>query len=208
MKKRLTLVFFACVAFLSRSICQDSLYSIDGKVIPVKVIEVEKDLVKYKKFSNLDDPSYSIEKSAILKIRYQNGEQEMYQHEASLPAVRVASGNPTLRGNKTFLDCKNDEIRGLETDFKNQMNLWNYWQIVSKVEDADFILVVETVKKGMGLWSDGARVTAKAIVKTIDGKTIWESKEYTGNSNMYNGFNSLRASMKKLVDDGLRKEYR
>ena len=57
---------------------QDIITMNDGTDIQAKVTEVGQSEVKYKRFSNLDGPTYTINISDILMITYQNGEREMY----------------------------------------------------------------------------------------------------------------------------------
>ena len=64
----ITLVFFASVSY-----GQDTIVRKDGSSILSKVIEIDKTDIKYKKFENLEGPSYLISKSEINYIRYQNG---------------------------------------------------------------------------------------------------------------------------------------
>lgn len=57
---------------------QDVIVKKDGSTILSKVIEVTSNEVKYRKYSNQNGPLYSIERSDILSINYENGEKEEY----------------------------------------------------------------------------------------------------------------------------------
>lgn len=57
---------------------QDIITKNDGTDIKAKVTEVEQSQVKYKKYSNLEGPTYTISLSDVLMITYENGEREMY----------------------------------------------------------------------------------------------------------------------------------
>jgi tetratricopeptide (TPR) repeat protein len=74
--------FFACILaimlFPSSSIAQDKIYKTDSTIIESKVQEVGTTEIKYKKFSNLDGPVYSIKKENVKMIVYANGEKELY----------------------------------------------------------------------------------------------------------------------------------
>lgn len=85
MKKLIVLILFLA-AFLN---AQDIIYKTDGSEIQSKVIEISEDLIKYKKFSNLDGPLYSIAKNEVFMIVYENGEREVFKskvenHEANV----------------------------------------------------------------------------------------------------------------------------
>lgn len=60
---------------------QDVIVMKDGSLIQSKVQEITPTEIKYKKFSNLQGPLYTIEKSGVLAINYENGEKETYANE-------------------------------------------------------------------------------------------------------------------------------
>lgn len=57
---------------------QDLLIKRNGDELLVKVIEVMKEDIKYKKFSNIDGPLYTMSKTEIFMIKYENGEKELF----------------------------------------------------------------------------------------------------------------------------------
>ncbi|MCR4995256.1 MAG: hypothetical protein K6A32_07800 [Bacteroidales bacterium] len=75
MKKFLFLFLFLCPVFAS---AQDVIVKTDGSTIISKVTEITGTEVKYKKFSNLEGPTYSLLKSEIQVINYENGEKESF----------------------------------------------------------------------------------------------------------------------------------
>jgi hypothetical protein len=56
---------------------QDLIVKKNGDEIKSKVIKVGSDEIEYKKFENLDGPSYTIPKSDVFMIRYQNGTKDV-----------------------------------------------------------------------------------------------------------------------------------
>lgn len=81
MKKKLFVAFFAlCVTHIS---AQDVIVKKDGSTILSKVIEVNNSDVKYKKHSNPKGPTYTIAKSKILAINYQNGDKDTFDDQQS-----------------------------------------------------------------------------------------------------------------------------
>ena len=62
---------------------QDKIYKPDGSQIEVKVLEITPNEIKYKKYSNLDGPVYTIYKSDVLLIVYENGESEVFTTKSS-----------------------------------------------------------------------------------------------------------------------------
>ena len=57
---------------------QDVIVKKDGGTIVSKVLEIDDTVVKYKKFSNLEGPTYSIAKVEVNCINYENGEKETF----------------------------------------------------------------------------------------------------------------------------------
>lgn len=57
---------------------QDVIVKKDGSTILSKVVEIGSAEVKYKKFSNQNGPTYTIPKSEIQAINYENGEKENF----------------------------------------------------------------------------------------------------------------------------------
>lgn len=57
---------------------QDVIVKKDGSTILSKVLEINSSDIKYKKHSNLNGPTYTIAKSELLSINYENGEKEVF----------------------------------------------------------------------------------------------------------------------------------
>lgn len=55
---------------------QDVIVRNDGSTITSKVLEVSSTEIKYKKFSNPTGPTYSISKTDVNYINYENGDRE------------------------------------------------------------------------------------------------------------------------------------
>lgn len=68
-----TVLFFSVAAH-----AQDVIIKKDGGTIVSKVLEIDDTVVKYKKFSNLEGPTYSISKVEVNCINYENGEKETF----------------------------------------------------------------------------------------------------------------------------------
>jgi tetratricopeptide (TPR) repeat protein len=95
-------VFLYCVlVFVSLPgiiIAQDKIYRTDSTLIQAKVQEVGDAEIKYKKFSNLNGPVYSVKKSDVWMIIYENGEKEVYNKPmGSRKTVITPPANPAPR---------------------------------------------------------------------------------------------------------------
>ncbi len=93
MKRVIFLLFFILLTGLSMS-AQDIITKIDGTDIKAKVSEVGTNEIKYKSFSNLDGPLYTISKSDVLMVTYENGKRDVFNKESI--QNRVPEGIMTL----------------------------------------------------------------------------------------------------------------
>jgi hypothetical protein len=80
MKKITKTVLFIALIFVCSnfSYSQDMITKKTGEDITAKVLEVTTSEIKYKKFDNLDGPTFSILKSEVLIIRYKNGTKDVF----------------------------------------------------------------------------------------------------------------------------------
>lgn len=104
MKQLLVIFMFLCS---TSCFAQDVIVKKDGSTILSKVIEIGSTEIKYKKFSNQDGPTYSIYKSEIQTINYENGEKENF------------SGQTQLRNEFNYLNETSQKER--EVSVKNRL---------------------------------------------------------------------------------------
>lgn len=78
----------------SISHAQDRITTKDGTDIQAKILEVGSSEIKYKKFSNLEGPTYTISKEDILIITYANGENEVFKDTTPKQQTPQNSVNP------------------------------------------------------------------------------------------------------------------
>lgn len=74
MKKILLLVVLFCASLMTMA--QDVIVKKDGTTVLGKVEEINSTEIKYRKWSNLDGPLYSINCSEVTSINFQNGDVE------------------------------------------------------------------------------------------------------------------------------------
>jgi hypothetical protein len=79
MKYILLFILFVCSSNIIKA--QDTLSMRSSETIQVKVIEVGTSDVKYKKLDNLNGPVFSILKSDLLMIKYENGTKDEFSKE-------------------------------------------------------------------------------------------------------------------------------
>jgi|GEM_PF-1856419 hypothetical protein len=71
----LYIILFSVSSVLS----QDIILLKNTDEIESKVVEIDSDIVKYKKYDNLNGPVYSIKKEAVFMITYENGTKEFFK---------------------------------------------------------------------------------------------------------------------------------
>ena len=81
MKNVLVLTILSLVAL--NVAAQDVVVKKDGSTILAKVLEVNQDNIRYKKYSNRKGPTYTIRISDVMTINYENGEKETFDVSAT-----------------------------------------------------------------------------------------------------------------------------
>jgi len=81
----ITFCFLASTIMVMRA--QDIITKTNGDEIKAKVTEVGVSEIKYKKFENVSGPTYTIAKSDIFMIKYENGEKDMFGKSADASGV-------------------------------------------------------------------------------------------------------------------------
>ena len=115
---------------------QDVIVKKDQTTIMSKVLEITSTVIKYKKWSNQDGPTYSIDKSEVLSINFENGEVEYFSIERRDPQRSDLQQN---RNNNTgFMEVRTsipatlklnghplsaEEVRGLVNEHNYQLYL-------------------------------------------------------------------------------------
>ena len=81
--KKFFLLFVGLFGSLVVSQAQDLITTKKGEDIQAKILEISSNEIKYKRYSNLDGPSYIISTSEVLMVRYENGEKDIFNEEQS-----------------------------------------------------------------------------------------------------------------------------
>lgn len=72
------LLFIICLSiFGSSAMAQDVLLKKNGDEIQVKVVKVTDSYIEYKKWDNIDGPSYEVPAKDVFLIKYQNGSRDV-----------------------------------------------------------------------------------------------------------------------------------
>ena len=116
MKRLLLLIVLYCASLMTMA--QDVIVKKDGSTLLSKVMEINSLEIKYKKWSNLEGPVYSINRADVLSINYQNGEIDKFIVEEEEPLVPeiIKEGRMERKGQDLTLDgcvLTDDEVRRL-----------------------------------------------------------------------------------------------
>ncbi len=89
---------------------QDLITKKNGEDVQAKILEVNQRDIKYKRWDNLEGPTFTLLKSEILLVRYENGTNEVFQGQSFATSEAAAAGNITMgmryRDYKDFYDPK------------------------------------------------------------------------------------------------------
>lgn len=73
---------------------QDIITTKDAEEIQAKVTEITPEKITYRKWDNMEGPTYSIPKTDVLFIKYQNGEKEIFKEKrAGKYSAATSAGN-------------------------------------------------------------------------------------------------------------------
>jgi len=83
----LRLIIFLILISPISLLAQDVILYKDGTEKKAKILKIGSDKIEYKRYSNLNGPSYSVNISNIFMIRYENGEKDVFgKIETSTPS--------------------------------------------------------------------------------------------------------------------------
>jgi len=91
MKFRIQL-FFLCIIFfaVNNVMSQDIITNKNGDEIKSKVLEITQTEIKYKKIGNANGPTYTIPKSDVFMIKYENGEKDVFGENNKMKNENIA----------------------------------------------------------------------------------------------------------------------
>ena len=104
------------------AVSQDVILKKDNTTVLSKVLEVTSTEIKYKKWSNQDGPTYSISRSEVTSINYQNGDVEKFTDNATTSTTRQTMTYPqvqkqTTQSQRETEKPKSPYSRGKEVQF-------------------------------------------------------------------------------------------
>lgn len=115
--KKLLLIYLLRLFFLFPTIhAQDSIFMKRGDVLPVKLIEIKADTIRFKKQEELTGSDYLVAVNKVKKIIYQNGQIEVFSN--------YRPSEEAIRFNKIpFDELKPIELKGSIPYYSNGVRL-------------------------------------------------------------------------------------
>ena len=115
---KIVFVVFLMISF--KGLSQDIIIKNDKNEIKSKVIELTEDLIKYRKFTMLDGPIYSINKSEVFMIVYKNGTKEYIKtKENQTTAESSKINNVTATKSKEKIKAEDNKIAAFNSKVNN-----------------------------------------------------------------------------------------
>jgi hypothetical protein len=202
-------VLLLSVLFVSLGYSQDVIVTTKSDSIKSKIIEVTNNEIKYKKFDNIDGPVYSVLKSDVYMVKYQNGTSDIFNDDVLIfdeELQTISRKYPEVlikKGNNVFIEIPDEASRAGEKYFIDALQEWGYWNIVDDPKKAHFIIVFNIDKKGMFNLDKKAQVT----FKTRENVEFKKSGIYKAKTSAFSGYNSFYAVSKKIVKKYFMKEF-
>lgn len=98
---------------------QDKIHKTDGQVLETKVLEITQTEIKYKVFANLNGPTYSLGKTDVIKVIYENGTTELFTNSENKVDANVK------RAQNIFVELAGQGLifsANYDTRFSNKRN--------------------------------------------------------------------------------------
>ena len=153
MKKLHKISFLSLIIALTTnlSFSQDLITKKNGEDIKSKVIEVALNEIKYKKMENLNGPLFTILKSDVLLIRYENGTKDIFSEVQSNSEKNNSSDD-------LIINAKNDAINNYKGN-----NSGKAWAIVAPILVSPLLGVIPAA-----ICSSSEPEEANLMIKNID----------------------------------------
>lgn len=106
MKKALLTMTAILLVATGQIMAQDLITLKDGTDIKAKILEVTPTELKYKKYNNQEGPTITILKTQVLIVRYENGENEVFNDTPKSSDNNVVYNNPNIHDYMKYSEYK------------------------------------------------------------------------------------------------------
>jgi hypothetical protein len=211
--RKLIILLAVFLGSMATMFAQDIITLKNGDDVKAKVQEIGLSDVKYKRYENLDGPTYTLSKAEIFMIKYENGEKDVFKDEvvavpedtqkrlpdASVTPVPAPLAPETLKVEDSFFGVhvvnnkgrvlNEAEVQSLLADIPNAMSLYRTGKTELIVGQ-----VISTVGAAMLGWELGTLLSApeKSNYTTMG---IGVGASVFGLIYYYTGYGKLKRSM-------------
>lgn len=88
---------------------EDVIVMRNGDLVNAKITEITQTEIKYKKVTRLDGPTYTINKSDVLAINYEDGEKETFEERSSSQEEAIVATLPQPAIDQDSIDILNNQ---------------------------------------------------------------------------------------------------
>lgn len=148
-------IFFLFIISVFNLCAQDTIIKRNGEEIQAKVLNINETQINYIKWNNQNGPTYTIAKSDVFMIKYENGEKDVFG-QTDAPTALNATTTPKTPTLSTQLSQNNLKFIKQEDLFKKGKRFkrgGTAWMIISGVG-----MLGGCVAAGLQEWGTGAVV--------------------------------------------------
>lgn len=147
------IVLFLFVVGSTYAFCQDIIVTKKSEKIEAKITDVEQDVIKYKKFSYQEGPIYTIKKSEIASVIYQNGDVETFTEPVVSPnnakvSNAVIKPGDFVNGYCTHVSVRSRALFGANTWYGAPSSNFNGYVIGEKVDGMSDMEIENKIRSG------------------------------------------------------------
>jgi hypothetical protein len=164
--KKIKYLFLTVIVILlaSASYAQDIIITTKAEKISAKVTEVDVEVIKYKMFDYQDGPTYTIKKSEIASIIYQNGQVEVFEQTKA-----EESKKPEQEAKPSSMDADYMYFKRLDDDAMSKF--------LERNDDESYRIFHSGEKlktAGKAVLIPGIVLSAGGLVVAIVGEALWD----------------------------------
>jgi hypothetical protein len=150
-------LFLLCIAGMATA--QDVIVMKDQSTVMSKVLEITNTEIKYKKWNSQDGPTYSISRSEVASINYENGEVENFSNLTNQPNTNQ---QPTQEPNGGYMEHLSNRVKlnGKILSNEEVKNLVDEWSYQIYLKGRRKALIQDLCLAGGGLAFAGACICA------------------------------------------------
>jgi len=139
------IVFVTLILLANSGFTQDIIILKTGDEIQSKVEEVGIDIIRYHKFDNISGPIYTIEKSKVFMIKYQNGSKDVFSEQKV--SKTTATQSPTVVENQTPKTEVAPPIQSNNLTYQSNKNIFLNYKRLSPREVKSLMITYPDIQK-------------------------------------------------------------